>query len=199
MTEEELKQKCTERAKIFQQAMESCHSSSPIDCIEWFADKIAELEKGNAELKEQLIDVRECFISASSGDDYEMAESAREVMEVLDISCYRHKEKREKSKLTIAKELLRELIRFQPYIDREAMFHSIGNEWKEAIYRAEQFLKDKTEQEEPYTEQEEPYYVILNMNCQYEICRKCPKSGLFFGTYEECEEWIREKESEVEK
>jgi predicted ATP-binding protein involved in virulence len=44
MTEEELKNKCTERAKIFQQAMESCKSSSPMDCIEWFADRIAELE-----------------------------------------------------------------------------------------------------------------------------------------------------------
>jgi predicted ATP-binding protein involved in virulence len=51
---EELKNKYTERAKIFQQAMESCHSSSPIDCIEWFADKIAELEKENAELKEEI-------------------------------------------------------------------------------------------------------------------------------------------------
>ena len=54
MTDEELKKKCTERVKIFQQAMESCHSSSPIDCIEWFADRIAELEKENAELKKQL-------------------------------------------------------------------------------------------------------------------------------------------------
>jgi len=44
MTKEELKKKCKERAKIFQQAMESCHSSSPMDCIEWFADRIAELE-----------------------------------------------------------------------------------------------------------------------------------------------------------
>ena len=44
MTDEELKKKCTERAKIFQQAMESCHSSSLIDCIEWFADRIIELE-----------------------------------------------------------------------------------------------------------------------------------------------------------
>lgn len=54
MTKEELKKKCTERAKIFQQAMESCHSSNPIDCIEWFADRITELEKENAELKEKL-------------------------------------------------------------------------------------------------------------------------------------------------
>ena len=51
MNKEELKQKCEERAKIFQQAMESCHSSNPMDCIEWFADRIAELEKENAELK----------------------------------------------------------------------------------------------------------------------------------------------------
>lgn len=54
MTDEELKKKCTERAKIFQQAMESCKSSSPIDCIEWFADRIAELEKENAELEAQI-------------------------------------------------------------------------------------------------------------------------------------------------
>ena len=64
-----------------------------------------------------------------------------------------------------------------------------------AIYaEAEQFLnEDKAETSE------EPYYVIMNMNCQYEICRKCPKSGLFKGTYKECENWIKEKLSEVEK
>ena len=54
MTEEELKNKCKERARIFQQAMESCYSSSPMDCIEWFADRISELEKGNAELQEKV-------------------------------------------------------------------------------------------------------------------------------------------------
>ena len=54
MTTDELKKKCKERAKIFQQAMESCHSSSPIDCIEWFADRIADLEKENTELKEKV-------------------------------------------------------------------------------------------------------------------------------------------------
>lgn len=53
MTREELENKCKERAKIFQQAMESCKSSSPIDCIEQFADRIAELEKENAELKKK--------------------------------------------------------------------------------------------------------------------------------------------------
>ena len=54
MTKEELKNKCTERAKIFQQAMESCHSSSPMDCIEWFADRIAELEKDKQYFSDSL-------------------------------------------------------------------------------------------------------------------------------------------------
>lgn len=51
MTEEELKNKCKERAKIFQQAMESCHSNNPIDCIEWFADRIIEFEAENEQIK----------------------------------------------------------------------------------------------------------------------------------------------------
>lgn len=42
----------------------------------------------------------------------------------------------------------------------------------------------------------EDWYVIFNMNCEYEICRRCPKSGLFKGTYEECEKWIEQKKNE---
>ena len=42
----------------------------------------------------------------------------------------------------------------------------------------------------------EEWYVILNMNCKYEICRMCPKSGLFKGSYEECEKWIEQKKKE---
>ena len=42
----------------------------------------------------------------------------------------------------------------------------------------------------------EPWYVILNMDFRYEICRRCPKSGLFKGTYEECEKWIEQKKNE---
>lgn len=42
----------------------------------------------------------------------------------------------------------------------------------------------------------EPWYVILNMDFRYEICRRCPKSGLFKGTYEECEKWIVQKKNE---
>ena len=45
-------------------------------------------------------------------------------------------------------------------------------------------------------EDDELWYVIFNMNMQYEICRKCPKSGLFSGTHEECEKWILEKWNE---
>ena len=52
MTKDEMKNKCAERTRIFQQAMESCKSSNPIDCIEWFADRIADLEKENAVFEE---------------------------------------------------------------------------------------------------------------------------------------------------
>jgi len=45
MNKDEMKNKCAERAKIFQQAMKSCKSSNPIDCVEWFADRIYELEE----------------------------------------------------------------------------------------------------------------------------------------------------------
>ena len=54
MTKEELKNKCTERAKIFQQAMKSCKSSNPMELIEWFADRIADLEKENREQKKLI-------------------------------------------------------------------------------------------------------------------------------------------------
>lgn len=103
-------------------------------------ERIAELEKENTELKERHVEIIEAFASASSGDDFEMAESAREIMEILNIPCYRHG--KVVSKLTKAKELLEDLIRFQPYIDKAAMFLSIGNEWKTAIYKAKQFLKE---------------------------------------------------------
>lgn len=42
----------------------------------------------------------------------------------------------------------------------------------------------------------EDWYVIFNMNCEYEICRRCPKSGLYKGTYKECEKWIEQKKYE---
>lgn len=66
MTEEKLKNKCKERAKIFQQAMESCKSSSPMDCIEWFTDRIAELEEENAELDCQKNRNKFCYSCANA-------------------------------------------------------------------------------------------------------------------------------------
>lgn len=63
MTDVELKKKCKERAKIFQQAMESCHSTSLMDCIEWFADRIAELET-------QIEKMKCCYNCKHSRTDY---------------------------------------------------------------------------------------------------------------------------------
>ena len=42
----------------------------------------------------------------------------------------------------------------------------------------------------------EEWYVILNMNCKYEICRRCPKSGLFKGSLKECDAWIKQKQKD---
>ena len=98
-------------------------------------NQMKQLEKENAELKKQISNVRECFISTSSGDDFEMAESAREVMEVLDIPCYRHKDKREKSKLTKAKELLKKWVElYKPKLE--------GYPITPIQEQTEQFLKD---------------------------------------------------------
>ena len=47
-----------------------------------------------------------------------------------------------KDNLTKAKEILEDIIKFQPYIDRDAMFLTKGNDWKEVIFKAEQFIKD---------------------------------------------------------
>ena len=67
MTKDEMKNNCAERTRIFQQAMESCKSSNPIDCIEWFADKIIELEKENKELKTVKIPQLERRIASIRG------------------------------------------------------------------------------------------------------------------------------------
>lgn len=74
--------------------------------------KLADLEKENVEL-----------------DDFEMAESAREVMETLNITCYRHG--KVKSKLTEAKEIIKELLDFDFLPDIEIK------------KKAEEFLKCK--------------------------------------------------------
>ena len=113
-----------------------CKKEYENKCLAQKIQFIKELQEENAELKEQLSNVRECFISASSGDDFEMAESAREVMEVLDISCYRHKDEREKSKLTKAKEIISELLSWERRADYDyAEYDLIKDE-------AEQFISE---------------------------------------------------------
>ena len=155
-------------------------------------EKIAELEAEVVRLRNEGLDNINNYTRFAETDRRTITELEKENAELKDE--YRYWLDIKDNNLTKAKELLNEFMRISKASDKD-----FEHDYSELIGEAEQFLKDKTEQEEPYTEQEEPYYVILNMNCQYEICRKCPKSGLFFGTYEECEEWIREKESEVEK
>ena len=52
--------------------------------------------------------------------------------------CYR----KDKDQLNKAKEIIKNLIRFQPYINRGTMFTQLGVDWKESIFKAEQFLKE---------------------------------------------------------
>lgn len=47
-----------------------------------------------------------------------------------------------------------------------------------------------------FEKETEEWYVILNMNCKYEICRRCPKSGLFKGSLKECDDWIKQKQKD---
>ena len=89
---------------------------------------VAELEKENTELKEEL-----------KAKQVVLNDFKSRVETVTD------RFNKKSSQLTKAKELLEDLIRFQPYIDKETIFLSIGNEWKTVIYKAEQFLKEVSE------------------------------------------------------
>lgn len=106
-------------------------------------ERIKELEKENTELKERHAEIHaeiiEAFASASSGDDFEMAESAREIMEILNIPCYRHG--KVVSKLTKAKDLL---LRFIKLKNKPcAIEHSVNMLLYDNISKeAEQFLKE---------------------------------------------------------
>jgi len=101
-----------------------------------------ELEKENAELKKQvkqkqhLADVR----LEQSLENHNLFANERKERIDIDIALEDMTDN-----LTKAKELLRDLIRFQPYIDKEAIFLPIGNEWKIAICKAEQFLREVSE------------------------------------------------------
>jgi cysteinyl-tRNA synthetase len=111
-------------------------------------ERIKELEKENTELKERHTEILEAFASASSGDDFEMAESAREIMEILNIPCYRHG--KVVSKLTKAKEIIK---KFSEFVNNEAEndpeYPEYSQEqedlWNELCEQAEQFLKEESE------------------------------------------------------
>lgn len=47
-----------------------------------------------------------------------------------------------------------------------------------------------------FEKEAEEWYVILNMNCRYEICKRCSKSGLFKGSLKECDDWIKQKQKD---
>lgn len=122
--------------------------------------KIKELEKENAELKvynekllnsdiekhNKIVELNDKLNNLSKVAEVRLANWQKYEQENAEL-----KERADKAdldsvtffnQLCKAKELLEDLIKFQPYIDREAFFISLGNEWKTAIYRAEQFLKE---------------------------------------------------------
>ncbi len=135
MTKKEQKNKYTERAKIFQQAMESCKSSSPMDCIEWFADRIAELETmlhGWAKKCADLESTKEELVKSNQTirlklrtlkNDYEEYETAHIAL----VEKYRELEKENAE--------LRK--------DKEELCHSISEGGKACVYLNEQLTKAK--------------------------------------------------------
>lgn len=139
MTEDEMKNKYTERAKIFQQAMESCKSSSPMDCIEWFADRIAELEekisillscKNCPENKGGYICVKEYENKCLAQKIQHIKELQEEIAELKSGCgmCYR----KDKENLTKAKEIIKKLIA----LNRKEWIYS------DVRVEAEQFLSE---------------------------------------------------------
>ena len=154
MTDEELKNKCKERAKIFQQAMESCKSSSPMDCIEWFADRIAELEKENAELKCEcrrcVYTDSPCVLSDYGKDKNGICEHFKDVFEELQDWKKEWQEQVQKAtdegyartlqtmQLSKAKEIIKNLL-----ILKNDHYGNTKMEWRvEVTEQAEQFLKE---------------------------------------------------------
>ena len=148
MNEEELKNKCTKRAKIFQQAMESCHSSSPIDCIEWFADRISDLEKEKAELKTQVKTAYRKGMRhiAKALKDYDRTDGAwtdyfeHTVDKVLQREQTTFEEYGTLSdQLTKAKEIIKDLLNVFPYDMPE---EELDSGHKDMVKEAEKFLKE---------------------------------------------------------
>lgn len=128
MTKEELKQEAEE--KYFNHKMmefqgfynRHYYYLGYLDSAEPREKRIAELEKENAQLKS-----KNCWKAC----EYVEPKSQWICQHIQDVV-----------QLTKAKEILEDIIKFQPYIDRDAMFLTIGNDWKEVIFKAEQFIKD---------------------------------------------------------
>lgn len=76
-----------------------------------------------------------------SGDEDEPCERCKNCIK-CEGGYYQLGETEKDEQLTKAKEILEDIIKFQPYIDRDAMFLTRGNDWKEVIFKAEQFIKD---------------------------------------------------------
>ena len=141
MTDEELKNKCIERVKIFQQAMESCHSSNPIACIEWFADRIKELEKENAELKVKVglsIDCEKAqkdgeLCLGYGGDEDEPCEQCKNCIK-CECGYYQLGETEKDEQLIKAKELLNMFLRlhYSLIVDEKTLFDKVENFLKDS-------------------------------------------------------------------
>lgn len=128
-----------------------------LDSAEPREKRIAELEKEIAELDCQKNRNKACYSCANATercfkneigcpcekyksykDENAELKDKLEVLIAVGNTCT----KGLNEQLTKAKEILEDIIKFQPYIDRDAMFLTIGNDWKEVIFKAEQFIKD---------------------------------------------------------
>ena len=163
MTKEELKQEA--REKYFNHKMmefqgfynRHYYYLGYLDSAEPREKRIAELEKEIAELDCQKNRNKACYSCANATercfkneigcpcekyksykDENAELKDKLEVLIAVGNTCT----KGLNEQLTKAKEILEDIIKFQPYIDRDAMFLTIGNDWKEVIFKAEQFIKD---------------------------------------------------------
>lgn len=163
MTKEELKQEA--REKYFNHKMmefqgfynRHYYYLGYLDSAEPREKRIAELEKEIAELDCQKNRNKACYSCAnvtercfkneigcpcekykSYKDENAELKDKLEVLIAVGNTCT----KGLNEQLTKAKEILEDIIKFQPYIDRDAMFLTCGNDWKEVIFKAEQFIKD---------------------------------------------------------
>ena len=134
---------------------QSCGDFEKILCTyeEGECVKITDLEKENAELK------KENKVLAQNLEDIEILNKTyekrfndleKENAELKDdnkvmADNYSKMEQKFYDNLTKAKEIIADIIKFQPYINRDTMFLSVGNNWKEVIYKAEQFLQGVSE------------------------------------------------------